>query len=240
MFKLDNLAQRKQSNPDKANVDDVFSTGAPQASSAKQCLNRLYPRRFSLNVDHVKMSDPLNHSSLSSVHDDSSEYRPSPRANHQKTTRKSSSNADVDALVGHLSPLKISSSGKNKGTQLSSPARASHDPRALSYTLYDGIPHDMTHASFHKRAVRFNCVVALDHLNPHTLPPNVFFFQVSGSTMPDKKSQWDKFVLGIQVLNPEAVETTSARLTADGLGRYQDCCPGQVCPRTTSWHLRAD
>jgi hypothetical protein len=186
MFKIYKLARRKQSNLDEANVDDISSTGAPQASSAKRYLNRLYPSRFSLNVDHVNMLDSSNHSSLSSVHADSSEYRPSPRANHQKTTRKSSSNADVDALVGHLSPLTISSSGKNKGTQLSSPACASHNPRALSYTLYDGIPHNMTHASFHKRAVRFNCVVALAHLNPHTLPPGVFFFKVSGSTMPDK------------------------------------------------------
>jgi hypothetical protein len=76
----------------------------------------------------------------------------------------------------------------------------------------------MTHASFHKRAVRFNCVVVLDHSNPHTLPPDVFFFKVSGSTMPNKKSQCDKFVLGIQVSNPNAVETTSACLMADGLG----------------------
>ncbi len=36
--------------------------------------------------------------------------------------------------------------------------------------------------------------------------------------MPDKKSQCDKFVLGIQVSNPNAVETTSACLTVDGLG----------------------
>jgi hypothetical protein len=199
MFKLDNLARCKQSNPDKANVDDVSSTGAPEASSAKRYLIRLYPSRFFLNVNHVNMSDSLNHSSLSSVHDDSSEYHPSPRANHQKRTCKSSSNADVNALVGHLPPLTMSSSGKNKGTQLSSPARASHDPRALLYTLYDGIPHNMTHASFHKRAVRFNCVVALDHLNPHTLPPDVFFFKVPGSMMPDKKSQCNKFVLRIQV-----------------------------------------
>jgi hypothetical protein len=76
----------------------------------------------------------------------------------------------------------------------------------------------MTHALYYKLSMGLNCVVVLDLKNPHTLPPNIFFFRVDGSTIPDKKSQCDKFVFGIQITNPNAIKTTSAHLTADCCG----------------------
>jgi hypothetical protein len=164
------------------------------------------------------MSDSSNHSPLLSVQDDSFEsYDPSLQANCQKTCKSSSkdvnaNNANVAALVSHLSPLTISSLGKNKGTKQSAPAHASHDLQAF-YTLYNGIPPNMTHALYYKLAMGLNSVVALDHKNPHTLPPNIFFFRVDGSMIPDKKSQCHKFVLGIQVTNPDVIKTTLAHLT---------------------------
>ncbi len=101
----------------------------------------------------------------------------------------------------------------------SAPAHASHNPQAL-YTLYDGILPNMTHALYYKLAISLNSVVALDHKNLHTLPPDIFFFRVDGSTIPNKKSQCDKFVLGIQVTNPDAIKTTSACLMADRCGIF--------------------
>jgi hypothetical protein len=134
---------------------------------------------------------------------------------HQKDVN--ANNANVAALVSRLSPLTISSSGKNKGTKPSAPACASHNRQAL-YTLYNGIPLNMTHALYYKLAMGLNSVVALNHKNPHTLPPNIFFVRVDGSMIPDKKSQCNKFVLGIQVTKPDMIVTTLARLMVDHCG----------------------
>jgi hypothetical protein len=148
---LENLIQRQKRYPDDPNR--VSSAEAPQASSAGRRLKQLYPHHFPVNVAHVNMLDSLNHFPPSSVQDDSFEsYDPSLQADRQKTCKSSSkdvnaNNADVAALVSRLSPLTISSSGKNKGMKLSAPACASHDPQAL-YTLYDGIPPNMTHACY--------------------------------------------------------------------------------------------
>ncbi len=76
----------------------------------------------------------------------------------------------------------------------------------------------MTHALYYNLAMGLNSVVALDHKNLHTLPPDIFFFRVDGSTIPDKKSQCNKFVLGIQGTNPDAIQTTLACLTTDCCG----------------------
>jgi hypothetical protein len=187
---LENLIRRHKRYPD--NPNDVSFSKAPQASSAGRRLKQLYPHHFPVNVAHVNMLDSSKHSSPLSVQDDSFEsYDPFLRANRQKTCRSSSkdvnaNNADVAAHVSCLSPLTISSSGKNKGTKPCAPACASQDPQSL-YTLYNGIPPNMNHALYYKLAMGLNSVVVLNHKNPHTLPPNIFFFRVDGSTIPNKK-----------------------------------------------------
>ncbi len=72
-----------------------------------------------------------------------------------------------------------------------------------------------THSEYHGLANKFNNVVALNHEKPHTLPAGVFFFKVDGSKVQGKKSTADKFILFIQVPNPDCLETMSAHLTKD-------------------------
>jgi hypothetical protein len=86
---------------------------------------------------------------------------------------------------------------KKKGTKPSAPAHASHDPQAL-YALYNGIPPNMTHALYYKPAMGLNSIVALNHKNPHTLPPDIFFFTVDGSTIPPKNLNATSLFLGFK------------------------------------------
>jgi hypothetical protein len=79
----------------------------------------------------------------------------------------------------------------------------------------DGIPVGTTHSEYHGLAMKFNNVVALDHKKPCTLPAGVFFFKVDGSKVQDRKSTANKFMLSIQVPNPDCLQTTLARLTKD-------------------------
>ncbi len=71
------------------------------------------------------------------------------------------------------------------------------------------------HSEYHGLAMKFNNVVALDNKKPHTLPTGVFFFKVDGSKVQDKKSTANKFILSIQVPNPDCHETMLACLTKD-------------------------
>jgi hypothetical protein len=101
-----------------------------------------------------------------------------PTSKKTHTSSSKGANANLATLVSCLSPLTISHQEK-KGLKPSAPAGASY-PQAL-YTLYDGIPTNMTHAAYNKVSMGFNNVFALNHKNLHT-----FFFRVDGSRFIDK------------------------------------------------------
>ncbi len=58
-------------------------------------------------------------------------------------------------------------------------------------------------------------VVALDESKPHTLPSGVTFFRVNESLVGRGNIQADKFILAIQVFNPDSLEAVNARLSDD-------------------------
>jgi len=80
-----------------------------------------------------------------------------------------------------------------------------------------GIPSATTHKLLFRRAADLSNVVALDDMNPHTLPLGMSFFRVNDSIVEGKNLRVDKFVLNVQVFSPGALDITSARLSDDKL-----------------------
>jgi hypothetical protein len=153
------------------------------------------------------------------------------RKNHRSKNYKSADDAEA-TLVGLFSPLSLSSSKSSKVPKVTKKsnlhaATATHPTPPAVHKLHDGIPSNMSHEKFHCQAMAFNQVFALDHENPHTLPNGILFFKVEGSKVKEKRVRADgtvdvittsvanKFVLAIQVSNPDSLETTLACLSRD-------------------------
>jgi hypothetical protein len=153
------------------------------------------------------------------------------RKNHRSKNYKLADDAEA-ALVGLFSPLLLSSSKSSKVPKVTKKsnlhaATATHPTPPAVHKLHNDIPLNMSHEKNHCQAMAFNQVFAHNHENPHKLPNGVFFFKVEGSKVKEKRvradgtvdviatSVVDKFVLAIQVSNPDSLETTSARLPRD-------------------------
>ncbi len=80
-----------------------------------------------------------------------------------------------------------------------------------------GIPSATTHKLLYSRAAELSNVVALDDAKPHTLPLGMSFFRVNNSVVDEKNIRVDKFILAAQCFSPDALDITSARLSADRL-----------------------
>jgi hypothetical protein len=208
----------------------VSSVKAPQASSALQRLKVIYPSRF-LNMSDSSVYSPSSSDSSGPPSPPAPAPAVSHRKNHRSKNYKSADDAEA-TLVGLFSPLSLSSSKSSKVPKVTKKsnlhaATATHPTPSAVHKLHDGIPSNMSHEKFHCQAMAFNQVFALDHENPHTLPNGILFFKVEGSKVKEKRvradgtvnviasSVADKFVLAIQVSNPDSLETTSARLSRD-------------------------
>jgi hypothetical protein len=78
-----------------------------------------------------------------------------------------------------------------------------------------GIDSGTNHLELFNRALELSNVVALSDTKPHTLPPGFTFFRVQQSQVKASNMRVDKFILLLQVSNPDALERTSARLSDD-------------------------
>ena len=80
-----------------------------------------------------------------------------------------------------------------------------------------GIPSATTHKLLFSRAAELSNVVVLDDVKPHTLPLGMSFFRVNNSVFDGKNIRVDKFILAVQCFSPDALDITSACLSADQL-----------------------
>ncbi len=80
-----------------------------------------------------------------------------------------------------------------------------------------GIGPGTNHLKVFTRASELSNVIALDDSMPHTLPSGLTFFRVQESRVrvKAKNIRVDKFLLLLQVSNPDALEYTSACLSDD-------------------------
>ena len=58
--------------------------------------------------------------------------------------------------------------------------------------------------------MKWSNVVALDEAKPHALPSGMTFFTVNKSLVGKGNIQADKYILAIQVFNPDSLETVTA------------------------------
>jgi hypothetical protein len=79
------------------------------------------------------------------------------------------------------------------------------------------IPSATTHKLLFSRAAELSYVVALDDAKPHTLPLGMSFFRVNNSVVDGKNIRVDEFILDVQCFSPDALDITSACLSADQL-----------------------
>jgi hypothetical protein len=63
--------------------------------------------------------------------------------------------------------------------------------------------------------MKWSNVVALDEAKPHTLPSGMTFFRVNESLVGKGNLQVDKYILAIQVFNPDSLATVTAHLSND-------------------------
>ncbi len=78
-----------------------------------------------------------------------------------------------------------------------------------------GISWGTTHDKVFSQAMKWSNVVALDEAKPHTLPSGTTFFRVNESLVGNGNLQVDKFILAIQVFNPDLLATVTSRLSDD-------------------------
>ena len=72
-----------------------------------------------------------------------------------------------------------------------------------------------SHKVLFDKAAEFSNIVALDDKKPQDLPLGLTFFKVNGSLVDKKNIRVDKYVLAVQCFSPDALDTTSARLSDD-------------------------
>jgi hypothetical protein len=72
-----------------------------------------------------------------------------------------------------------------------------------------------THDKVFSQAMKWSNVVVLDEAKPHTLPSGMTFFRVNESLVGKGNLQVDKYMLAIQVFNPDSLATVTARLSND-------------------------
>jgi hypothetical protein len=78
-----------------------------------------------------------------------------------------------------------------------------------------GIDPGAIHLEVFTRALKLYNVIALSDSKPHTLPPGLTFFRVQQSKVKASNMRVDKYVLLLQVSNPDTLERTSACLSDD-------------------------
>ncbi len=78
-----------------------------------------------------------------------------------------------------------------------------------------GIDSGTNHLEVFTRALELSNIIALNDSMPHTLPPGLTFFRVQQSKVKASNMQVDKYVLLLQLSNPDALERTSACLSDD-------------------------
>jgi hypothetical protein len=80
-----------------------------------------------------------------------------------------------------------------------------------------GIPSATTHKLLFSQAAELFNVVVIDDAKPHTLPLGMSFFRVNNSVVDEKNIRANKFILAVQCFSPDALDITSACLSADQL-----------------------
>jgi hypothetical protein len=111
---------------------------------------------------------------------------------------------------------------------------------SLSYFLFNfslmcrtkaGISQDTAHDDVFRQAMQWSNIVSLDESKPHLLPPGMTFFRVIESHVGKRNVLVDKYVLCIQVYNPDSLTTrycsSVRRQEGDNCGNAR---PRQVCP----------
>jgi hypothetical protein len=73
----------------------------------------------------------------------------------------------------------------------------------------------MSHKVLFNKAAEFSYIVALDDKKPQELPLGLTFFKVNGSLVDKKNIRVDKYVLSVHCFSPDALDITSACLSAN-------------------------
>jgi hypothetical protein len=87
--------------------------------------------------------------------------------------------------------------------------------RSLICRSDKGIDSGTNHLEVFTRALELSNIIALNDSKPHTLPPGLTFFRVQQSKVKASNMRVDKYVLLLQVSNPDALERTSVCLSDD-------------------------